>query len=447
MKLLLTIAVTSYNKKGKLELCLNSIIPQINDGIELLIIDDGSTDGSIEYIQGAIQNISNSRLIALENNLGPSHARNIGIVNAQGKYIVFIDGDDQIVEGCIRELQARLESFSKELDVASLNFQVIPPLFSEQESHRFQFKPNIPVNTLLNEPIVSAIKEYSLFYRNIWGWVFNVSFLRSKKCWFVESARASEDLEFMTRCLCIAKDSAILDISFYKYYRYFGSLSKSAHPSSLEGIIPCLLSLAGFLNRSRTGCCEYDYVLSGIEKIVSNMPSKLFVSSSSFLLELSTKQKAELTHLKEQALLAGLNQFIPFFDFLHHNDVESFLLDVRSSMLAQTLKDLDKSRDLRIFGAGSLGQSLAVCLSEEGFNIKGLIDSNPLMQTKANRWGDRIDWLQDIIFDLLAEESDIILAVDGSVAQVTEQLTTEGFAVSRIKTFEYLPTVSCNHRL
>lgn len=91
---LISIILPSYNSEKYVAETINSVLIQTYKNFELIIIDDASTDGSMNIINNIAKNESRIKIISLKKNGGVSNARNIGIANAQGKYISFIDSDD-----------------------------------------------------------------------------------------------------------------------------------------------------------------------------------------------------------------------------------------------------------------------------------------------------------------------------------------------------------------
>ena len=83
--------------------CINSIINQKLNEIEIIVVDDGSSDNSLQMIQNFTKNDSRI-LIITQINRGLSEARNIGIKYSKGEYIYFIDGDDYLNENCLFDL-------------------------------------------------------------------------------------------------------------------------------------------------------------------------------------------------------------------------------------------------------------------------------------------------------------------------------------------------------
>lgn len=91
---LISIITPSYNSKRFVANTIDSIRKQTYQNYELIIIDDCSKDGSLDYIKKYVENDSKIRIFQLEKNSGAAVARNFGIHQAQGKYLAFLDSDD-----------------------------------------------------------------------------------------------------------------------------------------------------------------------------------------------------------------------------------------------------------------------------------------------------------------------------------------------------------------
>ena len=101
-----SVIVPVYNTRPYLPQCLDSLCGQTLKEIEILCIDDGSTDGSAEYLEEAAKRDGRIRVFR-ENNTGAGAARNIGLLEAKGAYLAFLDSDDfaepQMLERMYRE--------------------------------------------------------------------------------------------------------------------------------------------------------------------------------------------------------------------------------------------------------------------------------------------------------------------------------------------------------
>ena len=99
-KNLVTIIVPVYNAEKTLKRCIDSILRQSYSNIEIIAINDGSTDNSLSVLKSYGKTIN---IINIENN-GVSNARNLGVDNANGKFILFIDSDDYISDIYVESL-------------------------------------------------------------------------------------------------------------------------------------------------------------------------------------------------------------------------------------------------------------------------------------------------------------------------------------------------------
>ena len=95
---LLSVIIPLYNKQDYVLNTLNSVLSQEFNDYEIVIVDDGSTDNSVQMVKS----ISDKRIrIFRKDNGGPSSARNLGVKMAQGKWILFLDADDTLVENML----------------------------------------------------------------------------------------------------------------------------------------------------------------------------------------------------------------------------------------------------------------------------------------------------------------------------------------------------------
>lgn len=106
---LVSIIIPTFNNQSTIANTLSSVYEQTYSDIEVIIVDDGSTDDSRNVIPEYIQDKPFSRLIS-QINKGPSAARNLGFESSNGEYLVFLDADDIIaptyIEECVRKFQA-----------------------------------------------------------------------------------------------------------------------------------------------------------------------------------------------------------------------------------------------------------------------------------------------------------------------------------------------------
>jgi glycosyltransferase involved in cell wall biosynthesis len=107
MNELVSVIVTNFNYSKYIGYCLRSIKEQTYEKIEVIVVDDGSTDNSVKILQS----YEGIKLIALNKNMGYSHAKNEGIVNSIGDYLVVLDADDMLTANSIRSRVEAIQGY------------------------------------------------------------------------------------------------------------------------------------------------------------------------------------------------------------------------------------------------------------------------------------------------------------------------------------------------
>jgi hypothetical protein len=111
--LLVSIIIVSYNAKEYLIQCIQACLQSSYQPIEIIVVDNGSTDGSVDAVKGNYSTQSLVQLIALPQNYGPAYARNRGIEKATGKYLAFLDNDTKPEQKWLTDLVKIMESDNK----------------------------------------------------------------------------------------------------------------------------------------------------------------------------------------------------------------------------------------------------------------------------------------------------------------------------------------------
>ena len=114
----LSILIPAYNVERWLPRCLNSILSQVEDDIEIVIVDDGSTDTTLQCANEFAEKWNNIRVYS-KHNEGVGAARNYLLDKACGEFIWFVDSDDYIAEGALRHIFSELNST---IDLLSVSY-------------------------------------------------------------------------------------------------------------------------------------------------------------------------------------------------------------------------------------------------------------------------------------------------------------------------------------
>lgn len=210
-----SIIVPVYNVKEYLPRCLDSLISQTLKEIEIIAIDDGSTDGSSSVLDCYAQKDERVIVFHVENG-GVSKARNIGLDKAKGKYVGFVDSDDYVDYQMYENLlNVAIET---EADIVQCSFDI----FDDSSAvSAFTTKREITVIDNKSEAI-------SLFFDNIIGAsVWNKLYIRSliSRLKFPEDWVFAEDFSVNTQAVLKSKRIALTKDILYHYYLRSNSAS------------------------------------------------------------------------------------------------------------------------------------------------------------------------------------------------------------------------------
>jgi CDP-glycerol glycerophosphotransferase len=119
---LISVIIPVYDVAQYLPECLDSVLGQAVGSIEVIAVDDASADGSGQLLDDRAAADPRLRVVHLESNAGPGHARNTGLATACGDYAWFIDGDDRLEDGALAAIEARLTTPGGRPDVLLIDW-------------------------------------------------------------------------------------------------------------------------------------------------------------------------------------------------------------------------------------------------------------------------------------------------------------------------------------
>lgn len=209
-----SVVIPFYNGIEYLEDCVRSVQAQTLHEIEILLVDDGSTDGSGDLADKLAQEDARMRVIHQENR-GLSGARNSGIDASTGDFIGFVDADDLIDPQMYEKLYDAAVSLSCDVVTCTYN--------SFRETGLIAVtKPLFPMHAHLSAEYVRAemprlVRDGSLMF--VWRRLYASSLLRGQNIRFDERLRICEDATFVMECLLRADGVAAVEDCLY-HYRY-----------------------------------------------------------------------------------------------------------------------------------------------------------------------------------------------------------------------------------
>ena len=206
-----SVIIPNYNGEKYIYKCINSVLNQTYKNIELIIVDDGSTDGSYSIIEEYDNKYEN--IIAIyQQNLNASIARNKGIEKSSGEYLIFIDSDDILYPDAIKKMVSKIEEDNSDMVIG--NFNVIDEndinlnKCTFANSDRIERNPIVlngitpnPSNKLYKAEIV---RNHSIVFGNV---------------------RIGQDLNFYLKYLLKCKQVSLINEDIYGWRKLSQSIS------------------------------------------------------------------------------------------------------------------------------------------------------------------------------------------------------------------------------
>lgn len=167
----ISIVVPMHNSEKTIEKCLTSILTQTYSDLEIILIDDFSSDSTVTVANKMIQNDRRARVIRYEENISAFVMRNRGIREATGTYILFVDSDDYISNGLCMELVQKMES--EKCDILHFNAQIINCGISEKTCKSMQEFVYPYTGRIFNEDVFTYCFLTEQYGFNLWNKFFS----------------------------------------------------------------------------------------------------------------------------------------------------------------------------------------------------------------------------------------------------------------------------------
>lgn len=220
---LVSVIIPVYNVEKYLEKCLDSIINQTYKNIEIICINDGSTDSSLEILRKYAEKDNRIKVVNQENK-GLGATRNVGLEIAQGEFISFIDSDDFVDKNLYKNC---IEKIASDIDVIVFGAKTVNlknnKIYSGQYSSK-SFHKNFNLNDLFN------------IYTVAWNKLYRHSLLNEHSIIF-DTPKTGEDQTFFIKVVLNAKNICVVKKDLYYYIKYRnGALSNRKDSTDLSTI-------------------------------------------------------------------------------------------------------------------------------------------------------------------------------------------------------------------
>lgn len=235
----ISIIIPVYNVEKYLSECLNSILNQTFQDFEIICVDDGSIDKSLDILQ-EFKRKDDRFVIIQQSHAGAGAARNIGVKLAKGKYIQFLDSDDYFEPNLLEEMYKHAEKYGSDLTVCSSRKV-------DDEGNILESRnPNSPINldkTPLEKPFNrNDFKKdiFCLFTPLPWNKLYLKSLILDNEIKYPQ-INICEDIAFVHACVACAKKIVVFDAELINYrYNRSGSMATYRKNYTIDVVKSCI---------------------------------------------------------------------------------------------------------------------------------------------------------------------------------------------------------------
>lgn len=345
----ISIIIPVYNVEKYLRECLDSILAQTFQDFEIICVDDGSTDKSLEILQ-EYKRKDDRFVILQQRHSGAGSARNNGIRLAEGKYIQFLDSDDYFEPTLLEEMYNHAEKFNADLTVCSSRKVDDEGNITETGS------PNFPINIdkVPREQVFNRqdFKDeiFCLLIPVVWNKLIKKSFLEENHLEF-PPLKIYEDIAFMHSLVISARRIAAFNKELINYrFNRPGSLVSTRSSHTIDAVKSCMY-LGEFL-KSRGFLPEYE-----------NAYRKVFINHI----------RAEISYCND----SEYKKFLQEFKTLLPNDWQKYQSALRKDYITpEYLKKFIGDKKVMLWGGSLFIRQVLEKEQEKNPNILGIIDRN-----------------------------------------------------------------------
>ncbi len=233
---LVSIIIPVYNVDRYLKNCVEALCSQTYNNIEIILVDDGSTDNS-GWIADDLAKKDNRIKTIHTKNSGAGFARNTGLEVASGKYVTFVDSDDYVENNLIELLMLEIKKGS---DVSIGGFKRIDErghVIGIEEYNNQNFAEDAVYSELFSRMLGSSPKSHDAIKMAVWNAIYSMDIIRKYNLRFPSQKEYySEDLYFNYLYFKKSRKASLINSTAYGYRVTPGSLTQKYKPQLLESV-------------------------------------------------------------------------------------------------------------------------------------------------------------------------------------------------------------------
>lgn len=228
----------AYNCENVIERAIKSILEQEYKNFELIIVDDGSKDNTFAICK-AYSKESRIRVFHQENQ-GPSAARNLGLINAKGKYVMFIDADDLYLPNTVKIMYKK---------ITLCDYDIVTGSYAIFDGNGTLKRNKLEARNINKEKYISYLQKKGAFNPN-WNKIYKLSIIRENNIKFDVEKEIGEDIRFNFEYLKYARKFSVSEDLMYMYYLNDNGLTQKNTNTQALRLLNLLIYQNEYYNRN-----------------------------------------------------------------------------------------------------------------------------------------------------------------------------------------------------
>lgn len=259
-----SIIIPVYNVGNYLDRCIKSILGQTEKNIEILCIDDCSTDNSLSILMNYAKTDERLHIFKNQHNFGQAYSRNVGLDAAKGEFITFVDSDDYIDNRAIEEMYDI--AIKRKLDLLFCDAQIIQEYKETQATPLRRFRKAVYTDEA-GAVLFHHMVQHKDMFGNVWGVLYRTAFLKENQLRFIKGI-LHEDVPFIFKATILSRKAGCVNNTYYYYVERNNSTMRSDNiEQRLEGLLIAYFDMLVFWREHE----DYtDEINQGIHNYIEN---------------------------------------------------------------------------------------------------------------------------------------------------------------------------------
>jgi glycosyltransferase involved in cell wall biosynthesis len=359
-----SIVVPVYNVANYLAACVDSILQQGCRDVEIILIDDRSTDESGAICDRYARTYDNVRAIHLARNEGVAAARNYGLAVAGGDYVIFVDSDDCLFPGSLAGLRQLVER-ENGIEIIICRFVSESKVLSNNSMFITGKNGKLSADTVLDHLIKS-----DFYLDHCWHYAISRDLIARHSVRFIDSVVA-EDAEYIVKVLSLASSIAYYEGDFYWYRQRDGSLKNIVGVAETASFLRVAHAMRQVMERNDLGEVQKTFIASQIRHSLGVFSSRLGLLSDADMSDFPS--------------VISPTEFPPNLPVSTSEDIPAVLRAHRRAIEDTTLSlaESAKGRAIYVYCTGPNGEAVIRSLLAAGYAVSNVIDDDEALSGRT----------------------------------------------------------------